>query len=108
MKEFKIKEENIKELISWQGADGCMATDKIVVDGEKVGYMYREKPTNESDSGWRFFDGNETEEYLNNADNIGIYKLNTICNYDEAIIPYLNMKIGTKLSRNSENKFVEE
>ena len=34
----------------------------------------------------------ESQEYVNNPDNIGIYDVNTIANYDCSIIPYLNSR----------------
>ena len=66
--DFKLKEENMEKLTDIVG--GCIASNKITIDGLEVGYMYREEPTNASDSGWRFFAGDETEEYTNNADKI--------------------------------------
>ena len=57
--------------------------------------MYGENPTNESDSGWRFFEGNDDEEYTNSPDNFSVFELNTIRNYVKDIIPYFNSKIGT-------------
>lgn len=96
-KTFKIKGENIKQLI--QSIGGCMATDKITVNGELVDFMYREQPDFDSDSGWRFISGTETQDYVDNADNWAIYDTNTIANYDKAIIPYLDLPIGTELER---------
>ena len=96
-KKYKINAEDIKKLINSSGS--CIVSDKITVEGLKVGYMYRENPTNENDSGWRFFAGDESEEYTNNANNFEIYDLNTICNYDESIIPYLNSNIGTSFEK---------
>ncbi len=107
MKNYKLKKEDIKIMTELSG--GCIATDRITVDGMKVGYMYRENPTNESDSGWRFFAGNEDDTYTNNPDNFSIFDLNTICNYDSGIIPYLNKPIGSKLEKNGEvfNEVIE-
>lgn len=76
-----------------------MATDKTTVDGLKVIYMYREESDFEHDSGWRFFSGTEDQDYVDDPDNIMIYDVNTIANYDRAIIPYLNLPIGTELER---------
>ncbi len=76
-----------------------MATDKITVDGELVDFMYRESPDFENDSGWRFLSGTESQEYADNADNWAIYNVNTIANYDNAIIDYLDLPIGTELER---------
>jgi len=94
---FKIKGENIKQLI--QSIGGCMATDKITVNGELIDFMYREQPDFDSDSGWRFLSGTESQDYVDNAENWAIYDTNTIANYDKAIIPYLELPIGTELER---------
>ncbi|MGS2765291.1 DUF2185 domain-containing protein [Sinomicrobium sp. M5D2P9] len=104
-KNYKFKAEQIKELIP--GLGGCFATDKITVDGLRVGYMYREEPDFENDSGWRFFSGTESQEYVDDFNNTGIYEVNTIANYDTAIIPYLNFPVGTELERkNDSDEFV--
>ena len=94
---FKLKAEEIKELIPKFG--GCFATDKITVDGMKVKYMYREESDFDNDSGWRFFSGTESQEYVDESSHTGIYEVNTIANYDNAIIPYLNSPVGTELER---------
>jgi hypothetical protein len=96
-KAFKIPGDQIKRLIPNMG--GCFASDRITVDGMKVGYMYREEPDREVDSGWRFFSGDETQEYADDPDNFAIYELNTICNYDLAIIPFLDAPIGAAFGR---------
>ena len=44
MKNFAKKAGEIENLFHWDELEGCFATDRIVVDGAKVGYMYREKP----------------------------------------------------------------
>lgn len=92
MVEFKLKKEDIKRLIDMKGS--CIVSNKITVEGEKIGYMYREKPSNEVDTGWRFFSGNEDDDYTNNPDNFNVFDINTICNYDDTIIPYLNSEIN--------------
>ena len=98
----------VKNLIDWKEANGeaCLASNKITKEGWKVGYMYREKPDEgRPDSGWRFMKGDETEEYNNEASNINVFSINTICNYDPDIIKYLNSPIGTVLIRVSEHEF---
>jgi hypothetical protein len=96
-KKFKIDGQNIKQLIKPIG--GCMATDKITVDGELVDFMYRDSPDFENDSGWRFLSGTESQDYADNADNWSIYDLNTIANYHSAIISHLDLPTGTELER---------
>jgi len=96
-KKFKLKAEQIVKLIAPMGA--CIATDKITVEGELVDYMVREEPNNDIDSGWQFFSGTEDQEYIDNSENSAIYDVNTIANYDKAIIPYLHLPVGTQLER---------
>lgn len=100
---FKIKAEDIRPLASNIGY--CYATNKITIEGCKVGYMYRENPDDDYDSGWRFFSGTETQEYVDNPDNIKVYDINTIANYDNAIIPYLSAKVGREFKRGMNNDF---
>ena len=96
-KKFKIKANEFVDLVPKMG--GCFATDKITVEGIKVGYMYREKSDEKMDSGWRFFSWTEDQEYVDDPNNMMIYDVNTIANYDRAIIPYLNLPYGTELER---------
>ncbi len=95
-KKFKLSKDQIKKLIDPIGS--CIASDKITVEGLPVGYMYREEPELYADSGWRFFSGTEDQEYVDNSDNLMLYDVNTIANYDSAIIPYLQLAAGTDLS----------
>ena len=105
-KKFLLNEENIKPLIKIKGS--CIASDKITTMGKKIGYMYRENPTSEFDTGWRFFAGDEDEQYTNDSNNFEIYELNTICNYDQDIIPYLLNEIGSKLVKNEDGTYTED
>jgi len=97
MKTFKLKAEEIKRIIDPMGA--CMATDKITVEGMKVGYMYREESDIDSDCGWRFFSGTEDQFYVDDPNNSMFYDVNTIANYDNAVIPYLGLPLGVELER---------
>jgi len=105
-KEFYLKAEQIKPLVPNMG--GCLATDMITVKGEPVRFMYREEPSNEIDSGWRFTAGMEDSEYMEDPDNSDIYGVNTIANYDKDIIPFLNAPYGTAWERDYDTgEFVE-
>lgn len=106
MKKLKLKGEDIKPLLELDGPSGCIATDKITVEGFKIGYMYREKPNPKyPDSGWRFFQGEESDEYIKDVKNSGIYDLNTICNYDPSIIPLLKSPYGVCYYRDKMGTF---
>lgn len=96
-KAFKIPGDQIRRLIPNMG--GCITSDRITVDGAPVGYMYREQPEFGIDSGWRFFAGDESQEYADRPDNFSIYDVNTICNYDPAIVPFLDAPCGSAFGR---------
>jgi hypothetical protein len=87
-KNFRLSPDAIESLADGHGY--CFATDRITVDGAKVGYMYREDPDFEDDSGWRFFAGDESQEYADDPANTMIYDVNEIANYDREIIPHLD------------------
>lgn len=81
----------------------ALAPKRLVDRKMKVRFMYRENPDDECDSGWRFFSGYETDEYVNNPDNIGLYDVSTIAEIDSDIIPYLEYPIGCAYEREDEN-----
>ncbi len=109
-KEFGLWAPEFKlYLTDWEGPNGCFATDHITVLGKKVGWCYREQPTEgRPDSGWRFFSGEESEDYVNDARNTEVYDLNTICNYDPDILPLLTAPVGTAYMRGPDGKFHAE
>lgn len=102
---IKIK---VEKLIEWNepNGEGCIVSDRITKDGFKVGYMFREKPTEGNpDSGWVFTAGNEDDAYMNNSDNHHIFAINTVCNYDKDIIPYLKSPVGSAYIRVNNSEF---
>ena len=103
---YHAKAEDVKHLLSdWKDADGCIATNRITVEGCKVGYCYREKPDGGWDSGWRFTAGDESEAYMDDPNNAEIYKLNTICNDDPDIILLLNIPVPCAFERDVNGVF---
>ena len=105
-RDYHVKAEEMKNLLpDWEGASGCIASSRITVEGCKVGYCYREKPDGDWDSGWRFTAGDESEEYMDDPNNAGIYKLNTICNDDPDIIALLHTPAPCAFERDGNGMF---
>lgn len=103
---YYVKAEDMKErLPEWEGPSGCIATNRITVEGCKVGYFYREEADGDWDSGWRFTAGDESDGYMDDPNNAGIYALNTICNDDPEIIPLLNTPAPGAFERNGNRVF---
>lgn len=102
-KKFRLTADQIKEIASNRGY--CLCSDEVTVDGKNVAYMRREVPEERGDSGWQFFSGVETEEYIDNPDNFAIYDINTIANYDPEIIPFLDAYYPAEYMRDSDGRF---
>ena len=105
-KPFRLRADEIRPLATGHGS--CFATDMITCGGRKVGFMYREPPDGDIDSGWRFMSGFEPQEYMDDPDNLAIYDVNTIANYDPDIVPFLEAPVGSAFERqNGTGPFVE-
>ncbi len=105
-RDFHVTAEDMKNLLpDWEEASGCIATNRITVEGCKVGYCYREKADGDWDSGWRFTAGDESDEYMDDPNNAGIYGLNSICNDDPDIIPLLNTPAPCAFERDENGVF---
>lgn len=103
-KKFRLPPDQIRPLIPAMG--GCYASDRITVDGAPVGWMYRESPDNDTDSGWRFFAGDEDDAFASDHERFGFHDVNTICNYDPEIVPILNTEAPCAFERSSGGAFV--
>lgn len=78
---------------------------KILEEGWKIGYMRRDKPVNENDSGWSFMAGNEDDEYYNDYKNIALVSVQEVYQLDPDILEYIENPVGTALIRISSNEF---
>jgi hypothetical protein len=72
----------------------CFVTKMVLEDRERVGYMYREQADNPGDSGWRFFSGRESQDYVDDPANTKLCAVATVSQLDRAVIPYLLSKPG--------------
>ena len=105
-RDYYVKAEDMQNLLpDWEEANGCIATSRITVEGCKVGYCYREEPDGDWDSGWRFTAGDESDEYMDDPNNAGIYGLNSICNDDPDIIPLLHTSAPCAFERDENGVF---
>jgi hypothetical protein len=105
-KAFKLTAEQIRPIAV--GFGSCLASDRITVDGCPVGFMYREVPDDSVSSGWRFFSGDETQEYADDPANFALYDVNTIANYDPSITPFLEASPRSAFGRNAQGEFEHE
>ena len=83
----------------------CIATKSVSEEGQPVGFMYREAPVFENDSGWRFFSGDETDEYTDNPDNFTVYSISDITKQNPAVADFINRPEGSAWEINEAGEF---
>lgn len=101
---FEIGKENLDQMADTLG--NCIASGKIMEEGASVGYMYREQPSYEEDSGWVFFAGDEDEEYSANSENFGLYNIIDVYKKDSSILSVLNAPPGSIYRRNDDGLLI--
>ena len=84
----------------------CIITNKIMNENWKVGLMQKLESTEETDSGWFLSAGNESQEYIDDAENLCVVTLKELCDRDPTIIPHLlDKEVGDILIRVSDDEF---
>lgn len=97
-----------RELASvYPGEPECFVTKAALENG--IEYMYRDDPSPDNpDSGWRFFHGDETEEYVNDPQNVRAVSLNTICNLCPTLLAFLEAPAKSAYGWNGKDWIKEE
>jgi hypothetical protein len=91
--------------------DRCLVTRKVFYDNAPINYLYREEPMEIDkerdyiDTGWRFFSGDESDEYMDDADNTCLISLGAVLSKDDSFIELLESEIGTSFERNENGTF---
>jgi hypothetical protein len=86
----------------------AIASKRVAEQGRKVRFMYREDPRLPGDSGWKFFSGDEPQEYVDDPDNVGEYPLETIARIDPSVVPLLETPAPCAFERDGDDEaFVE-
>lgn len=86
----------------------CFISRRVWNDGGPIGYLYREPPDNERDSGWRIFAGDESDEYVNNPGNIAYLTLLAALQRDHSLMPLLDCPPPCAFARNEQGEFEAE
>ena len=81
----------------------CFVTKRVLEDGVPVGYLYREEPDQEDDSGWRITANDETDEHMDGTDNIAYVSLGAVLSKDDSFIELLDSPAGSAFARDSES-----
>lgn len=85
--------------------DRCIAARTVYNQGDAVGFLYREEPVFEHDSGWRFFSGDETDEYTDDPDNFSVVSLSEITQSNPAIAALITQPEGSAWEIGKDGEF---
>lgn len=72
----------------------CFVTKRVLEDGAPVGYLYREEPDNDDDSGWRFTANDESDAYMHDSANVALVSLGAVLSVDDHFIKLLDAPAG--------------
>lgn len=82
-----------------------IVSKKVREGGWKISYGVREEPTRDTDSGWYFCVGDETDEYVNDPGNLELWTVNSALIYDSDLADHISAPYGTAIVRTKSHKF---
>lgn len=87
----------------------AIVSRQIARDGWKIGFMQRENPQNEQDSGWIFYSGREDDNYTADPKNFVVAEVGYVCNYwDNDAFKLISSPVGSRFIRVSETEFIPD
>jgi len=85
----------------------CFVTKRVLMEGARIGCLYREEPMEEIDSGWRLMAGDESAGYLDSTGNTLYLSLGSVLNHDDSFLHLLEAPVGSAFRRATpEEEFV--
>lgn len=80
---------------------------RIVLDDNRtVGYMSRDEPLDDQDSGWSFMAGIEDETYTDDPQNGALALVSEVCRMDPAVWKFIDAPVGSGFIRISPEEFI--
>lgn len=81
----------------------CYVTKRVLDEGCKVGYLYREESDEEHDSGWRITANTESDAYMDDAANVAYVSLGAVLGKDDSFIHLLDHPVGSAFVRDADS-----
>lgn len=85
---FKKKNTENKEAIFISNAGGMIITKSLLEGKSKLKWIFRENSANAADNGWRAIGDTDTQEYINDSENMTVVDFNTFANIDPLFLLY--------------------
>jgi hypothetical protein len=92
----------------WFGLFSKMAivSKQVAEKSRPVGYLYREQPSREQDSGWRITAGDESQDYMDDAENHTLMPLRDLIGRDAGLEEIFRQPIQAAFQRDEDGRFV--
>lgn len=78
-------------------AGGCVVSKRIMERTAQLKWMVREDPVEAEDNGWRFLSADDDDAYLEDPDNLMVVDFNEVADIEPAVLPVLNLPVGSSL-----------
>ena len=97
-KQPEMKQPKMKEYI--RGAGGSIVSKSILNGTSGLKWLFRQE--SEHLNGWVAFGDTDTQEYVDNAENMAIVDFNTLANIEPTVVNVFYMPVGTDLEFRSD------
>lgn len=77
----------------------CIVSNHIMKDNKPIGYIYREEPSEDRDSGWHIMSGKETDEYFEDHNNLQYIAVGVVLNKDDSFLHLLDEAVGSEFKK---------
>lgn len=102
LNELDISDENVGKLDQY--FKRCIVSNQIMNDNKPIGYIYREGPSEENDSGWHIMSGEEDDAYAEISTNFQYIAIGVVLNKDDSFVGLLNEPVGSEFGRDDVTK----
>ena len=94
----ELEVEDIKAGIVEKYLKKCFVSNHIMHEGYRVGRLYREEFEEEEYTGWTFMSDYESQEYVDNHNNLQYVAIGTVLNNDDSFIHLLDSPVGSEFA----------
>ena len=85
----------------------CLVSNLVLRESKPVGWLFREEPAKENDSGWRLFAGSESDDDTNDPKNASYVAMGVLLNRDDSFLSLLESPPGSAFERASGGEFIQ-
>lgn len=100
----KISNKEVSHITFMENAGGVIITKSLYEGKSKLKWIFREKSIDKNDNGWRAIGDTDTQEYINDSNNLVVIDFNTLANIEPAVLLIYDLPYGTDLQFCDEGK----